>query len=161
MKFFLTRIEGLRTEDAVDCTDCKAHWGDVIAILGSINKIDLKFILNNSGKSYIILVSSGVRYMLTQTYFLKAFFINQLCSTNKWLKFVSRVKVLFFVFASLPLFYVSFVIAHKGPTVTTAFKPLLFSLQCSLLSALNATEWNSYKHNVLMPGLLVNFKVDN
>ena len=26
-KFFLTRIKGLRTEDVVHCTDCKAHWG--------------------------------------------------------------------------------------------------------------------------------------
>ena len=41
VKFFLTRIEGLRTEDVVHCTDCKAHWGNVIVILGYINKIDL------------------------------------------------------------------------------------------------------------------------
>ena len=37
----LTRIEGLRTEDVVHFTDCKAHWGNVIVILGYINKIDL------------------------------------------------------------------------------------------------------------------------
>ena len=41
VKFFLTRVEGLRTEDVVHCTDCKAHWGNVIVILGYINKIDL------------------------------------------------------------------------------------------------------------------------
>ena len=39
--FFLTQIEGLRTEDVVHCTDCKAHWGNVIVILGYINKTDL------------------------------------------------------------------------------------------------------------------------
>ena len=38
-KFFLTRIEGLRTED-VHCADCNAPWGDVIVILGYRNKID-------------------------------------------------------------------------------------------------------------------------
>ena len=43
VKFFLTRIEGLRTEDVVHCTDCKAHWGNVIVILGYINKINLIF----------------------------------------------------------------------------------------------------------------------
>ena len=41
VKFFLARIEGLRTEDVVHCTDCKAHWGKVIVILDYINKIDL------------------------------------------------------------------------------------------------------------------------
>ena len=40
-RFFLTWIEGLRTEDVVHCADCKAHWGNVIVILGYINKIDL------------------------------------------------------------------------------------------------------------------------
>ena len=41
MKFFLTRIEDLRTEDAVCCTDCKACCVNVILIFGYINKIDL------------------------------------------------------------------------------------------------------------------------
>ena len=41
VKFFLTRTEGLRTEDVVHCTACKAQWGNVIVILGYINKIDL------------------------------------------------------------------------------------------------------------------------
>ena len=40
-KFFLTQIQGLRTEDVVHCTDCKAHWLNVIVILGYINKFDL------------------------------------------------------------------------------------------------------------------------
>ena len=30
---FFTRIEGLRTEDVVHCTKCKAHWGNVIYIV--------------------------------------------------------------------------------------------------------------------------------
>ena len=34
-------MEGLRTEDAVHCTDYKAHWGNVILIFGFINKIIL------------------------------------------------------------------------------------------------------------------------
>ena len=38
-KSFLTQIEGLRTEDVVHCTDCKAHWGNVFVILGYINTI--------------------------------------------------------------------------------------------------------------------------
>ena len=33
-RFFLTLIEGLRKEDVVHCTDCKAHWGNVIVIWG-------------------------------------------------------------------------------------------------------------------------------
>ena len=45
-KFFLTQIQGLRTEDVVHCTDCKAHWFNVIVILGYINKFDLIYILN-------------------------------------------------------------------------------------------------------------------
>ena len=40
-KFFLTRVECLRTENVVHCTDCKAHWGNVIAIFIYINKTDL------------------------------------------------------------------------------------------------------------------------
>ena len=42
--FFLNieRIKGIRTEDVVLCTDYKDHWGDVIRIVGYINKIDLK-----------------------------------------------------------------------------------------------------------------------
>ena len=40
-KFFLTQIEGLRREDVVQCTECKAHWGNVIVILGYMNKNDL------------------------------------------------------------------------------------------------------------------------
>ena len=43
-KFFLTALEGLRTEDVIHCTDCKALLGNVIAILGYINKIDLNWI---------------------------------------------------------------------------------------------------------------------
>ena len=43
-RFFLNWIEGLRTEDVVLCTNCKAHWGNVILILGYINKTDLKVI---------------------------------------------------------------------------------------------------------------------
>ena len=31
-KFTLTRIEGLKTEDIVQCTDCTAYWGIVIVI---------------------------------------------------------------------------------------------------------------------------------
>ena len=40
-KFFITRIEGLKTQDVIHCTDCKAHWGNVIVILGCIDQIDL------------------------------------------------------------------------------------------------------------------------
>ena len=40
-KFFITQFEGLRTEDVVHHTDCKAQWGNVIVILGYINKIYL------------------------------------------------------------------------------------------------------------------------
>ena len=36
VKFFLTQIEGLRTEYVVYCTDCKAHWDNVIVILSKI-----------------------------------------------------------------------------------------------------------------------------
>ena len=43
VKFFLTRIKVLRTEDVDHCTDCKAHWGNVIVILGYINKTDLSW----------------------------------------------------------------------------------------------------------------------
>lgn len=38
-EFFLTQIECLRTEDAVNCRDCKAQWGSVMVIMGS-EKID-------------------------------------------------------------------------------------------------------------------------
>ena len=40
-KFFLTRIEGLRAEHVIHCTDCKAHSGNVIVILGYLNTTDL------------------------------------------------------------------------------------------------------------------------
>ena len=33
-KLFLTRIKGPRAEDVIHCTDCKAHWGDVIVVFG-------------------------------------------------------------------------------------------------------------------------------
>ena len=35
--FFLTWIEGVRTEDVARYADCKTQWGDVIVILGYIN----------------------------------------------------------------------------------------------------------------------------
>ena len=38
-KFFLTQIEGLGTEGVVCSTDYTAYWGNVIVILGYINKI--------------------------------------------------------------------------------------------------------------------------
>ena len=38
-RFFLTWIEGLRTQGVFHCRDCKAHWGNVIVMLGYINKI--------------------------------------------------------------------------------------------------------------------------
>ena len=41
VKFFPTRIVGVRAEDVVHCADCKAHGGNVILILSYINKIDL------------------------------------------------------------------------------------------------------------------------
>ena len=41
VKLLLTRTEGLRTEAVVHCTDHKAHWGDVIVILGNVNDIDM------------------------------------------------------------------------------------------------------------------------
>lgn len=37
----LTGIAGLRTEDVAHCTDCKARRGNVIVILGNMNKTDL------------------------------------------------------------------------------------------------------------------------
>ena len=42
--FFLTWNESLRTEDVLYCTDCKAHWGNVIVILGYMNKTDLNWL---------------------------------------------------------------------------------------------------------------------
>ena len=36
-KFFLTWIDGLRTEDVFHYTDCKVHWGTVIVISGCIH----------------------------------------------------------------------------------------------------------------------------
>ena len=47
-KFFLARIESLRMEDVVHCTDCEAHWGSVIEILGYINKTDSTWQLMSS-----------------------------------------------------------------------------------------------------------------
>ena len=35
----LPQIEALRTGDVVHCTNCKAHWGNVIVILSYINKM--------------------------------------------------------------------------------------------------------------------------
>lgn len=40
-EFFLTWSEGQSTEDVVCCTDCRAHCGNVIVLLGCINKHDL------------------------------------------------------------------------------------------------------------------------
>lgn len=39
-KFFLSRIEGLSTEDGAHCTDCKAHRGMTV-ILGFMYKMFL------------------------------------------------------------------------------------------------------------------------
>ena len=47
-KFFLTGVECLRTEDVDHYTDCRAHWGNVIVILGCINKTDLIWLFVNS-----------------------------------------------------------------------------------------------------------------
>ena len=80
--FFLTCIEGPRTEDVVRCTLCEAHWGNVIVILGYkikwikyliwvffliLSGFDLKscksFTQRNSSncyRKYIFLVISGV-----------------------------------------------------------------------------------------------------
>ena len=44
LKFSVTLIEGLMTEDVVHCTVCKTHWGNVIVILGYLNKIDLIYL---------------------------------------------------------------------------------------------------------------------
>ncbi len=45
-EFFLIRIVGLRTEDVICCTDCKAPWGKLcFVILSYINKFDLTWLL--------------------------------------------------------------------------------------------------------------------
>ena len=38
-KCFFTLVEGLRTKAVLHCTDCKTHWGEVIVILGFVNKM--------------------------------------------------------------------------------------------------------------------------
>ena len=38
-KFFLSRMEDLRTDDVVHCIDCKVGWGSEIIILGYIHEI--------------------------------------------------------------------------------------------------------------------------
>ena len=47
-RFFLTWIEGRRTEDVIHCTACKAHWGNVIVILGYIHQIDLMYCMSHT-----------------------------------------------------------------------------------------------------------------
>lgn len=47
VRFFLTQIEGPRTEDVAQCADCNAHWGSEIVILGNMNIIHLNRIFTD------------------------------------------------------------------------------------------------------------------
>ena len=74
------QIEGLRTEDVVHCTDCKAHWGNVIVILGYIKTIWFDLNTHNDNL-YIILLSFNIHFLNVST------FIPFLCMFKKcWTK---------------------------------------------------------------------------